>query len=173
MRLGNIVIGIILFLIIVVPIALGIYGDWLWFLTVGYQSIFIKVLLTSVEIGIAAFLIFFGFSYVAMRLAKRAATGKSRRKADPKSAFLGVRFSQTPHPDGVLVEQVVPNAPAAKAGMKAGDVITEFDGKKVGSVEDIIAIMRKKKPGDKVKIKVLRNGEEVKLEATLEERGNR
>jgi serine protease DegQ len=95
-----------------------------------------------------------------------------RPTAAPKSkAYLGVRFSSIPNADGVALDQVVPNTPADKAGMKAGDVITEFDGKKVENANDIRKILQDKKPDDKVKVKILRNGETKELELTLGTRG--
>jgi serine protease Do len=57
--------------------------------------------------------------------------------------------------------------------MKAGDIITEFDGQKTENTEVILKILREKKPGDKVKVKILRDGEELELEVTLEARGKR
>ena len=94
-------------------------------------------------------------------------------QANPKSVFLGVRFSPVPNADGVELQQVVPNTPASKAGLKAGDIITEFDGKKIENIEDVRQALNKKKPGDKVKVKILRNGETKDLEVELEARGNR
>jgi serine protease Do len=96
-----------------------------------------------------------------------------RETVNPKVAFLGVKFSPTPHADGVQIEQVFPNTPAAKAGVQANDVITHFDGEKVQDADHIRRLIASKKPGDKVKIKVLREGEEKEIEVTLEERGNR
>jgi serine protease Do len=96
-----------------------------------------------------------------------------QQPVNPKAAFLGVRFSTVPHADGVKVEEVVPNAPAAKAGIQANDVITHFDGEKVQDAERLRGLIAGKKAGDKVKIKVLRDSEEKEFEATLEERGNR
>jgi S1-C subfamily serine protease len=98
---------------------------------------------------------------------------ETRGPVNPKAPFLGVQFSPVPHTDGVQVEQVFPNTPAAKAGIQANDVITHFDGQKVEDVEQFRRLIANKKPGDKVKIKILREGEEKELEVTLEERGNR
>jgi len=103
----------------------------------------------------------------------RRGFGRGRPVAQPRpqAAYLGVRFSSVPNADGVEVEQVVPKQPADKAGMKAGDVITEFDGKKVENTDDIRTILQKKKPGNKVKVKILRDGETKELELTLGKRG--
>ena len=92
---------------------------------------------------------------------------------NPRDPFLGVIFSETPNSDGVELQDVVQGGPAASAGIKAGDVITEFDGKKVENTEDVRKILSAKKPGDKVKVKVLREGETLELEVTIEARGNR
>lgn len=96
-----------------------------------------------------------------------------RETVNPKAAFFGVQFSPVPHADGVQVEQVVPNAPAAKAGIQANDVMTHFNGEKLQDVDHIRRLIAAKKPGDKVKVKILRDGEEKEFEVTLEERGRR
>lgn len=49
---------------------------------------------------------------------------------------------------GVLITSVVENGPAAKAGLKAGDVIIAIDGEKVDSSGDIVRVINKKKDGD-------------------------
>ncbi|KXG77477.1 serine protease HtrA [Thermotalea metallivorans] len=69
--------------------------------------------------------------------------------------------------EGVLVYQVVPNGPASKAGMQAGDVITAINGEKVPSMTRLARILYKYRPGDKIKIEVVRNGQLVTLETTL------
>ena len=59
---------------------------------------------------------------------------------------------------GILVAQVSKNSPAEKAGIKQGDVIVEFDGKKVEKVSPFRNKVALKKPGSKQKITLLRNG---------------
>jgi len=51
---------------------------------------------------------------------------------------------------GVVLSQIVEDSPAAGAGLRAGDVIVKFDGKKVGSAEELVNAVRARKPGDKV-----------------------
>jgi len=56
------------------------------------------------------------------------------------------------------------------AGFKGGDILTEFDGKPIGNLYDFTYALRAHKPGDKVKVKVLRNGQPVEAEVTLKQR---
>lgn len=67
---------------------------------------------------------------------------------------------------GVGVVSVTEGSVAEKAGLKANDIITKFDGQKVTSVEDINKIKETKEAGDKVEVVVDRYNEEIKL--TLE-----
>ena len=71
---------------------------------------------------------------------------------------------------GVLFSDVTPNSPAAKAGLKAGDLMVEFDGKKIDNLYDFTYALRAKKPGDMVVVVVKRNGQDVKATVTLEVR---
>lgn len=70
-------------------------------------------------------------------------------------------------PEGALVADVVPNSPADKAGLKSGDIITEYNNtpvKSIGSFRNQISML---KPGSKVTLKVNRNGKTLTLTATL------
>ncbi len=60
---------------------------------------------------------------------------------------------------GVLVFQVPSGTPAARARLAAGDVIVRFDGQAIESVEDLFAALRRKRPGDEVRVTVVRDGE--------------
>jgi hypothetical protein len=71
---------------------------------------------------------------------------------------------------GVLFSDVQNNSPAAKAGLKAGDTMVEFDGKQIQNLNDYAYALRNKKPGDVVSVVVKRNGEDVKTNVTLEAR---
>src|SRR5258705_13728865 len=71
---------------------------------------------------------------------------------------------------GVLFSDVQNNSPAAKAGLKAGDLMVEFDGKQILTLSDYAYALRTKKPGDIVAVVVKRNGQDVKTDVTLEAR---
>jgi putative serine protease PepD len=65
---------------------------------------------------------------------------------------------------------VTPDGPAAKAGLKPGDVITTFNGKSIDSGPSLISEIWTKKPGDKVTMTYERGGETHKVELVLGER---
>jgi len=71
---------------------------------------------------------------------------------------------------GVKFSDVTPASPAAKAGLKANDVMTEFDGKPIQNLYDFTYALRAKKPGDVVKVKVLRDGKPIEATVTLTQR---
>jgi hypothetical protein len=71
---------------------------------------------------------------------------------------------------GVLFADVVNNSPAAKAGLKAGDIMIEFDGKPIQRLNDYAFLLRSKMPGDVVVVVVKRNNENVRVNVTLEQR---
>jgi len=64
---------------------------------------------------------------------------------------------------------VLSNSPAKKAGIQQGDIILEFSGKKIDQNNALADLIADKKIGDKVSLKILREGKEISLEATLEE----
>lgn len=74
---------------------------------------------------------------------------------------------QTDLPVGVYVADVIEFSAAEKAGMKIGDVIVEFDGKKIKSFDDLKKAKEGKNAGDVVKVDVMRNGKKVTLDMTL------
>jgi hypothetical protein len=98
----------------------------------------------------------------------------------PKSASAGSGGGYGPYfgsvPDfrddlkGVLFADVQNNSPAAKAGLKQGDLLVEFDGKPVQNLYDFTYALRSKKVGDIVPVVVKRNGQDVKVNVTLEAR---
>jgi hypothetical protein len=71
---------------------------------------------------------------------------------------------------GVAFSDVRDGSPAAKAGLKPGDVLIEFDGNKIENLYDFTYALRAHKPGDTVKVKVLRKGELVEAQVLLTKR---
>ena len=63
---------------------------------------------------------------------------------------------------------VLPGGPAAKAGLRAGDIITKFEGKAINAPEELIVAIRAKNVGDKVTLTYTRNSKEVTISVTLD-----
>jgi hypothetical protein len=73
--------------------------------------------------------------------------------------------------EGVRLAGVSEGSPAARAGLKEGDVIVQLADVKIHNIEDLMAALQARKPGDEVEIVVLRTGSTVRLKATLRARG--
>jgi len=90
---------------------------------------------------------------------------------ETKRGWLGVRIQDVSQeiadvekldePRGALVASVAENSPSDKAGIKAGDIILEFNGVKINQMKELPAIVAKTKVGKKVKVKVWRNQKEI------------
>jgi serine protease Do len=74
-----------------------------------------------------------------------------------------------PKAEGALVSGVEQDAPADKAGILPGDVITSFDGKPVNKFSDLPRLVGEVKPGSVLPIEVWRKGKVVKLKVTVGE----
>jgi serine protease Do len=74
-----------------------------------------------------------------------------------------------PNMNGALVADVVPDSPAGKAGFKEGDFVTEFNGQKVKDMRQLRLVVSQTAPGKKVTLRILRDGKEKTLTATLGE----
>lgn len=68
---------------------------------------------------------------------------------------------------GVKVEEVFPNNAAQKAGLKVGDQIIALNGEAVEGVDEFRALLSRNKPGDDVKLKIVRDEKEKELTAKL------
>jgi S1-C subfamily serine protease len=90
-----------------------------------------------------------------------------------------------PVKEGVIVQSVVKGGPADKAGLKGGntsatidgvevslggDVITEADGKKLASMDDLVNILNADSPGESIELTILRDGSTRKATVTLGDR---
>lgn len=73
-------------------------------------------------------------------------------------------------PNGVRFADIRAGSPAAKAGLKAGDILTEFDGKPIQNLYDFTYALRAKKPGQEVLVKVLRGDQTIEAKVLLTER---
>jgi putative serine protease PepD len=84
-------------------------------------------------------------------------------------AFLGVAL-QDATGAGAQVSRVTANTPARRAGLRAGDVITQVDGKRIGTGDELSAAINAKSPGDAVSVTYRRGGETHAVRVTLANR---
>jgi len=84
--------------------------------------------------------------------------------------FLGIQGDRNyVGPNGARIDRVVPDGPASKAGIKAGDLIVEFNGTPVENFDHLRHLIFKSAVGSKVKVKVRRGDENLDFEPVLEE----
>ena len=69
--------------------------------------------------------------------------------------------------EGALVQTVTEGSPAARAGLRPGDVIVELAGDPIRTVEDLYSAIRSRDPGDEVELTVVRGGEREGIDVTL------
>lgn len=69
---------------------------------------------------------------------------------------------------GAFVSEVLPGSGSAKAGVKAGDIITSLNGKPLNSFAELRSRIATTEPGTKVKLGLLRNGKPLEVEVTLD-----
>jgi S1-C subfamily serine protease len=122
----------------------------------------------------------------------RAEIEQLKTNGEVEHAFLGVsggtvtpelaKALNLPVTEGVIVQTVVKDGPADKAGLEAGntsatiagqevrlggDIITEANGKKVKSMDELIETLQDSKPGDKLELKLFHDGDEKTATVTL------
>ena len=96
---------------------------------------------------------------------------------ETKRGWLGVRIQEVSKeiaeveklkkPEGALVASVGKNSPAEKAGIKAGDIILEFDGKKINTMKKLPNVVAATEVGKSVELKIWRNKKLISKRLTL------
>jgi serine protease Do len=74
-----------------------------------------------------------------------------------------------PSTGGAEIQQAIPGGPAEKAGMRAGDVVVDFNGKTVRNNNELVSLVTATRPGTSVPVKVVRGGKTITLNVTVEE----
>jgi serine protease Do len=103
------------------------------------------------------------------------------RTGDHKVArgSIGVEFSAVPNPavlriygakNGVPITNVRPDSPAAKAGLQGEDTITAVNGKPIKSGDELVNLISATKPGNKLNVTFLRNGQEKQATVVVADR---
>jgi S1-C subfamily serine protease len=115
-----------------------------------------------------------------------------KTKGEVEHAYLGIQGGtitsdlakalNLPVSEGVIVQSVVKDGPADEAGIEAGttsatingeqvrlggDIITEVDGEKLESMDELIEIIQESEPGDQLQLTILRSGREKTADVTL------
>ena len=96
--------------------------------------------------------------------------------APPETGRTGFRVTLGIIPDygeeveGVRLTGVREGSPAAKCGLRSGDLMVGWSGKKITNIYDLTYLLQEHRPGDRVEISVVRDGEELGFTATLEGR---
>ncbi|MGI9440442.1 MAG: DegQ family serine endoprotease [Parvibaculales bacterium] len=99
--------------------------------------------------------------------------GQLQKYGETRRGWLGVRIQQVTDelagnlgldkPHGALVSEISPDSPAEKGGLKVGDVIVRFDGKKVPHMRDLPRIVADTEVDTEVLVEVMRRGKKRKL----------
>src|SRR5690606_13576428 len=84
--------------------------------------------------------------------------------------YLGINIE--PADEGAAVLRVLPDTPAAEAGLKRGDIITAVNGEAVDA-EELVEVLVTLSVGDEVTLDVLRDDETIEITATLGEQPER
>ena len=82
-------------------------------------------------------------------------------------AYFGVEVQTSLSPPGADLARILPGTPAAKAGLKVGDVVTKLDNTTVASESDLAAVIAAKHPGDSLKVTYVRGGKTATVTVTL------
>ncbi|HLW68145.1 MAG TPA: PDZ domain-containing protein [Gemmataceae bacterium] len=92
--------------------------------------------------------------------------------ADDEPGYLGVQIKNAPDGDGVVIVMVLKDSSAHEGELQADDVIKKIDGKAVTTVQGFVASIRETKPGTKIKLTLIRNGQEKDVEIKLGKRSD-
>jgi serine protease Do len=109
----------------------------------------------------------------------KSVLGQLREKGKVTRGWLGVYIQRltpemaeslsVPGKKGAVVADVTKDGPAEKAGIRSGDVIVSFNGKAVNDEHELPQIVAGTKPGQKVDVRVVREGKEISIPVTVAE----
>ena len=109
----------------------------------------------------------------------RKAAEELRAGGSVKRGYLGISMNNTginerarayyglPDNNGVIISDVTEHGPAASAGLRKNDVIRKIDGNPVKNNQELVSMVASRKPGETVKLEVLRGRETMKVDVKL------
>ena len=71
---------------------------------------------------------------------------------------------------GVIITKVIPNTPADKAGLKAGDIIVEIEGYRINNEQTIFGVFQEFRAGQEISVKIIRDNSELIKKMKLDKR---
>jgi len=91
-------------------------------------------------------------------------------------AFLGISYALISEkaallnevPQGAYVQEVINDSNAERAGLKAGDIITKYDGKKITEKDNLAKLLNETKIGQEINVEIWRQGETLNLKVKLD-----
>jgi len=125
-----------------------------------------------------------GLLLVSLIFCLTAGFGMAKTKKSHNLAWLGV-YTQTVDEDlveafelpvkyGAIINEVVEDSPADEAGLEEDDIIVEINGEKIRDSEELVELIQKNKPGEKVTVEVVTDDNQKKtIEIILGERKSR
>lgn len=97
------------------------------------------------------------------KMVQRGWLGVTIQELDENTAkALGLKEAK-----GALIAEALPNEPAAKAGIRAGDVVVTINGQEIADAGTLLRVVAQQTPGEKVQVEVLRQGKVRKFTVTL------
>lgn len=121
------------------------------------------------------------FTLLAVSLGLCNVVRADDKTAPAKEVYLGLKVEAVPaamyshlsgvlaNGQGVLVDQVMKNSPAEKAGLRSNDVLLNFGDQKLTSPEQLVKLVRHEKPGKEVDVRLIRAGKTMTSKVTLGE----
>ena len=95
--------------------------------------------------------------------------GKTPAPPRRSMAYLGAAPDFGSSDEGLYIRSVTEGSPAEIGGIETGDILLEIAGKKIANQQDLAAVLRENDPGEEVKVKIKRDGQEKELTVKLGE----